>query len=226
MKTKKYDGMDLKLWALFTMFIDHIGAVLIETTYLYNIESFQVLNVCLRLIGRLAFPLYAFLLAEGFLHTRSWKKYAGRLFLFALISEIPFDLAAFGELTYTRQNVFFTLFIGLLTMKGLEKVKEKKLAAIGVIGAGCICAHLLQTDYSYMGILLIVILYIFREEHKRRCIIGGVFFSYEITSVLAFLMMYRYSGEKGETNLPRIVFYGFYPMHLLLLCVIRTLFIS
>lgn len=224
MNKKSYDGIDLKLWALVTMLIDHIGAVLIENTYLYEIESFQMLDVCLRLIGRLAFPLYAFLLVEGFLHTSSWKKYTLRMFAFALISEIPFDLAAYGKAVWWgHQNVFFTLLIGLLVLKGIEKVEENKAAVAGVALAGCALAYVMNVDYSYTGVLLIVILYVLRNDHKNRCIVGGILFAYEVTSIFAFMMMYRYTGKKGETKLPKMVFYGFYPVHLLLLYLVRIM---
>jgi len=213
--------MDLKLCALVTMFVDHIGAVLIENTYLYNIEKFRMLDVCLRLIGRLAFPLYAFLLVEGFLHTRSWKKYTLRILVLALLSEIPFDLAAYGKMNWEHQNVFFTLLIGLLVLKGIEKAEENKIAVAVVSVAGCVLAYLMHVDYSYMGIALIVFLYILREDHRRRCIVGGTLFAYELTPVFAFMMIYRYNGKKGETRIPKMVFYGFYPVHLLLLWGIR-----
>lgn len=217
MNKKKYDASDLKIWALFTMFIDHVGAVLIENTYLYNIESFQMLDICLRLIGRIAFPIYAFLLVEGFLHTSNLKKYMGRMAIFALVSELPFDLAIYGKLSFAHQNVFFTLLIGLLVMKGIEMAGENKGFMFGIILAGCVLANVINVDYSYIGVLLIILLYVFREEHKRRCIIGAVLFSYEITSIFAFIMMYYYTGNKGEMKMPRFVFYGFYPVHLLLL---------
>lgn len=107
---RKFDGIDLKYIAMVTMLIDHIGVVFIENTRLYSIESFQMLDVCIRLIGRIAFPLFAFLLVEGFQHTSNLRNYASRLLVFAFISEIPFDLAASGKLTWAHQNVFFTLF--------------------------------------------------------------------------------------------------------------------
>lgn len=222
MNTKTYSGIDLKLCALFTMFLDHVGAVLIENTYLYNIESIQMLDVCLRLIGRLAFPIYAFLLVEGFLHTQSWKNYTLRMFAFALISELPFDLAAYGKIYWNHQNVFFTLVIGLLVLKGIEKVEKSKGAMIGVTIAGCLLAYVGHVDYSYIGVLLIVVLYLFRGDHKKRCIVGGLLFAYEVTSVFAFMMIYRYNGKKGEVRLPKVVFYGFYPAHLFLLWIVRT----
>lgn len=221
MNKSSFSGMDLKIWALFTMFIDHVGAVLIENTYLYSIESFQMLDVVLRLIGRLAFPIYAFLLVEGFLHTSSWKNYTLRMFAFALLSELPFDLAAYGKIYWKHQNVFFTLLIGLIVLKGIEKVEKNKAAVIGVTLAGCALAYVTHVDYSFIGVLLIAVLYLLRGDHKKRCIVGGILFAFEVTSVFAFMMIYRYSGKKGETKLPKMVFYGFYPVHLLLLWLVR-----
>ncbi|MFA7532979.1 MAG: TraX family protein, partial [Tissierellaceae bacterium] len=87
----------LKLIALTSMIIDHYGAIFHGDVILY------------RIIGRLAFPIYAFLLVEGYFHTRNVKKYGLRLFIFALISEIPFDYAFYGGLSFVHQNIFFTL---------------------------------------------------------------------------------------------------------------------
>ena len=233
MLSRKYDGIDLKYIAMVTMLIDHIGVVFIENTRFYGIERFQILDVCLRLIGRIAFPLFAFLLVEGFLHTSNLQKYACRLLIFAFLSEIPFDLAAFGKLTLEHQNVFFTLFIGLLVLKGLQTAEKKATSSCiyylmtgMTVFMGCFSAWFLSVDYSYMGILLIVILYVLRDEPKRRCIIGGILFSYELTAVLSFFMIYHYTGQKGETKLPKYAFYAFYPIHLILLWAFKILFIT
>ena len=133
---KGLSGSTLKIIAVVTMLIDHIGAAILarmmmvnglggidqsDTTavmqwYSNNTTLFQVYQV-MRSIGRIAFPIFCFLLVEGFEHTHDRKKYALRLGLFALISEIPFDLAFSSEvLEFQYQNVFFTLFIGMLTM--------------------------------------------------------------------------------------------------------------
>lgn len=227
---KWYNNGELKLAAAATMVIDHIGAVLIENTPLYQNESWTIAAVICRLIGRIAFPLFCFLLVEGFLHTSSIKKYIARMGLFALISEVSFDLALFGKLTLYGQNVFFTLLIGLVMLLAIQTAGEKldnmtvKVILQGIIVVlSCAVTFFFRTDYSYMGILLIAIFYFFRNEPKRKCIAGGILFLYELTSIFAFFMIYRYTGEKGDSAIPRWVFYWFYPLHLLVFWGIRYL---
>ena len=122
---KWYHSEQLKVVAAASMLIDHIGAVLIENTVLYENVNWTIAAVICRLIGRIAFPLFCFLLVEGFIHTSNIKKYIARIGLFTLISEVPFDLALFGRITLYRQNVFFTLFIGLLMLLAVHKVEQR-----------------------------------------------------------------------------------------------------
>lgn len=249
MKTKKIKGISastLKIIALITMFIDHIGAVLLEQGLLPIISSavlagnsfnyiptdyktWNHINFFLRLIGRISFPIYCFLLVEGFLHTRNIKKYALRLGLFALISEIPFDLAFYGEFfNLGRQNVFFTLLIGLCTiwsMKSLENLPQNQASFhILVALTSMMLAEFLQTDYSAFGVLLIILLYLFRNNRKQQSIVGAISTLWEYTAPLAFLFTYFYNGERGK-QLPKAFFYSFYPIHLIFLSIIRNLFV-
>ena len=127
-------GSTLKLIALAAMLIDHIGAVILEPLIirgsgasigLTSITALYTIDQIMRLvIGRSAFPIFCFLLVEGFQRTSGVYRYAGRLLLFAIVSEIPFDLAIADTWMSTNwQNVFFTLFLGLVVMIGVEKVK-------------------------------------------------------------------------------------------------------
>ena len=227
MKKRTYHGEDLKLWAMWSMLIDHAGAVLIENTSLYQITGFRMLAVACRLIGRISFPLICFLLIEGFCHTEDRRKYLMRMGCFALISEIPFDLAFFGKLDLQRQNVFFTLFTGILLLYALEKTETlehspliRSFMMAAAILAGCAAATAGRFDYSYMGILLIAALYLFRKDRKKQCIAGAVLSLYELTAALAFILVGKYNGEKGDGRLPRNWFYIFYPLHLLVLSAI------
>ena len=131
-ENKGLSGSTLKMIAIVTMFIDHIGAVIVErmlltgNTGVYTYEQIYILDRVLRSIGRLGFPLFCFLLVEGFQHTKHVGKYACRLLVFALISEIPFNLAFSGSVFFsTYQNVFFTLLIGLITMWGCKQVEDR-----------------------------------------------------------------------------------------------------
>ena len=140
--TKKLTGYHLKLIALITMLVDHVAAVLIWRVYVASFQLTASLQLSekigdkiivwvaanqelvysiyehMRLIGRMSFPIYCFLLVEGFLHTSNVRKYAVRLLGFAFLSEIPFDLALTGQVMDVAgySNVFFTLFIALVTI--------------------------------------------------------------------------------------------------------------
>lgn len=247
-KTSGLTGSTLKLIAIVTMFIDHIGAVLLENGLLPQISgavlagnSFNFLptdyhfwynfDLVLRFIGRLSFPLFCFLLVEGVLHTKNIKKYALRLGIFALISEVPFDLAVYNNIfDLNSQNVFFTLFIGLVVLWAMRYFEESlppHLTPLRYLVAitGMMFAEFLQTDYSAFGILLIVLLYEFRNNRKWQCIAGAILTLFQsYTAPLSFIFIYFYNGERGK-HLPKYVFYAFYPVHLLVLFALRTILI-
>ncbi len=239
-------GSFLKWIAIITMFIDHIGAALLESGLLpkiadavlagnsldYVIKDYHFwyrFDDVLRAIGRLAFPIFCFLLVEGFLHTKDVKKYALRLGLFALLSEIPFDLAFENRLLeFSYQNVFFTLFIGLLVLWGLKYFEETlplRLSWLRFIVAltGIVFAVFLRTDYDAFGIMLIVLLYEFRKLKTLQCIAGAILMLFNSTTgCLAFIFIWLYNGKRGK-QLPKYFFYAFYPLHLLLLWLVRML---
>ncbi len=238
------NGSSIKRIAAVTMFIDHIGAAFfyIFTSQYDGMEDFagaDIIYDILRIIGRCAFPLFCFLLVEGFWHTRSIKKYAARLLLFAAISEVPFDLAFFDSVwNMQMQNVFFTLFFGVCAMWSLHQCKKlqdpavaktKWYMAAGWIGA-LLCvfaAHVLQTDYGAMGAVLILVLYLLRQDRVLACIAGYgaiCFVGGELWCFPAFLLLPLYNGEKGKSN--KYFFYVFYPAHILLLAGIRILYLN
>lgn len=220
-----FSGSTLKLIAIVSMLIDHIGAAVLENGLLRSpllssdsalYDKFAFLDKILRAIGRPAFPIFCFLLVEGFLHTRDSRKYALRLFLFALISEIPFDLAIYRTLVnWGMQNVFFTLLIGLLVMMACTHFSKNIWMQSVIFALGLVAGYLLHTDYGFKGVLLIEILYFFRYDRKNQCIAGGISFSWEMTAPLAFLPIYFYNGKRGLSL--KYFFYLFYPVHLLIL---------
>ncbi len=231
-KFKIFNGSMLKTLAVITMFIDHFALVvlywgiiypnvpIVEGTDLYRV--YELYMVC-RSIGRLAFPLFCFLLIESFIHTSNRKKYVLRLAIFALISEIPFNLAvAFTPFTLEYQNVFFTLLIGLLTIWAMEKLEEKMpVLMIIPVFMGCLLAGLIQCDYKYRGIILIVLLYIFRHYRLFQVIAGGISLYLEWEAIFAFIPISLYNGKKGWNM--KYFTYIFYPAHLLVLYFIARL---
>ena len=163
MERKGLSGSALKMIAIATMLIDHIAATVIIRVLKfggYNDSLYQLYRV-MRNIGRIAFPIFCFLLVEGFMHTRDREKYALRLGCFAAISEIPFDLAFNGKiLEVGYQNVFFTLLLGLLTMMAYDSVmkqsrfsvwKRTGLSTLAIL-VGMFAAEFLSTDYGVLSV--------------------------------------------------------------------------
>lgn len=230
-KRQGLSGTTLKLIACITMLIDHIGASCLEAGLLVPLiasgtfstdpaaASLLQMDRVLRYIGRLAFPIFCFLLVEGFLHTHDLKKYALRMLGFALISEWPFDWAFFSGVYWGHQNVYFTLLLGLLAMKALDtyQTPERMPALKGILGAAAcfLAAALLHCDYDVLGLALILALYMTRKYKRAQCIAGAVFSLFEPVAPLAFGLVWFYSGERGgSSKLEQWAFYWFYPVHL------------
>lgn len=220
-------GSTLKIIAIVTMFIDHAAATVVRGIMrLPDVRSnmeiygqFSELYGLMRDIGRIAFPIFCFLLVEGFLHTRDVKKYASRMFLFALISEIPFDFALKNNWIFpNKQNVYWTLLIGLLVLWGVTICYGRATIQILIMVAGLVAASLLKTDYSYKGVFLIEVLYLMRFSRIYQCLGGAAAISWEIPAPVAFIPVYFYNGKRGISL--KYFFYWFYPGHLMLLGIV------
>ena len=226
MEYQKLNSTHLKLIALITMTIDHIGAVIFTETEIF------------RIIGRIAFPIFAFLLTEGIFYTKNKWKYLSRLLIFALISEIPFNLALKDHSIFysDHQNVFFSLAIGLLMMIILEEIKKKELhyildyaLSLLILIIACIIAYMLKTDYNVFAPMIIFSLYNFKDYPFLRFSItaailicmGGT----EPWAVLSIPMMLCYNGSTGalKRKWMRMMVYWYYPSHLLILVIIAKL---
>ena len=230
---KGISGYWLKMIAVLSMLIDHTSAVILE-----SIPGMEVIAFSMRLIGRLAFPIYCFLLVEGFFYTRSRKKYALRLFGFALLSEIPFDLAFNSKVwDASYNNVFFTLLLGLLVIWGVDTVRKnvgpetwgtaaavlRPLFIAGIVLAGGAAAILLRTDYSAVGVLAIFLMYMAHPSNVRSMcsgvlILGALGGLIELVALVDVVLISFYNGTRGKQI--KYFFYLFYPVHLLLLCLI------
>ena len=217
------DRTTLKLIAIISMLIDHIGAVL-----------FPQVEV-LRWFGRLAFPIFIYQLVEGFEKTSNLKKYFGRLFLFAIISEIPFDLCFFWKLFYFEyQNVYFELCLCLLTLTLMYKTKyNSTLWKFSVLFVMSLVAILIRSDYQAFGILLTVLFYV----HKNNVAIQGIGMTAislmftnttELFGLLSLPILELFNVKrlpsKRFPKLLQFVFYAFYPLHIILLYFIKILF--
>ena len=229
LKFQVLSGSSLKIIAIILMLIDHIGAAVLYHGYLLpnapiapNTTAYTIYTIyrILRFIGRLAFPIFCFLLVQGFIHTSNKKNYALRLFAFALISEVPFDLAIHRTfLTWSSQNVFFTLLIGFCVLWLIEIWQDNLYSHVIIIGLGMGLAYLMNTDYDYRGIILIVVLYYFRNWSIIQTIGGCLCLLWEVPATLAFIPINMYDGQRGMSL--KYFFYIFYPLHLFLLALIR-----
>lgn len=223
----------LHLLAMGLMLCDHICLALMPD------------RLWMTCVGRLAFPIFAFLVAEGFVRTRSRARYARRLLIFALVSEVPFDLLAAGRPVYPfHQNVLWTFLIALGCMQLLEWAKaDPRPAARFVLGAGAVLGGFLagtafMVDYFGPGVWTVLAFYFFRGDGWRQrlgqllCLLflngwllagqtvlpGGLALPIQAFAVLALPFIWLYRGRQGpHGRAVRWLFYGFYPAHLLVL---------
>lgn len=230
---KCLNSYQIKIIALILMLIDHIGGVLIESGIL-NFSEFWGrdalfwfnLDYALRFIGRISFPLFCYFIVEGFLHTKSIKRYFIRILIFAFISEIPFDLAFHNSFFYLGyQNVLFEFALAVLMLGALSKNSGAIFKQGIIVFVFCIFSYYLCLDYDYIGILLIAIFYLFRNDKSMMFLLSGVLLMYSSRSffgisVFSLLIINMYNGLKGKLNI-KYLFYLFYPIHLTLLVFIR-----
>ena len=254
--TKGLTTTGLKIIAVICMFIDHLGASIVDDIVMKNyigLEENWVLilrNVYLvmRMIGRISFPIYCFFIVEGYFYTHDLKKYLQRLAILAVISEVPFDMA-FSRKIFAPDynNVFITLAIGLLTIAGIDKANsyimnknkgysshiEVIIGSTLIAATGCAAAYILKTDYSYCGIITIIIMYYNRKSASFNPVfsmIEGVIWLgisaglVELAALIDALFIHFYNGQKGRNI--KTFFYGFYPVHLAILGIINMLILK
>jgi len=226
----------LKIIAVAAMLADHLWVVFPDTFPFW-----------LRGIGRLAYPIFIYLLAEGFRHTKAKEKFLLRLLAFALISEIPYDLALRNEINFfASTNIFYTLFLGGAAIFLYERLKERRgwqsMAVIAGLLPTVILATILSVDYGSMGVLFIFAMYVIKPRKMRLIAFGGFALSQYLPLAAAYflgiaipskyLMMIPftlavvplialYNGKRGITV--KWLFYIFYPAHMALLAFIAVM---
>ena len=206
------DAFTLKIIAAITMLIDHVGCIFFPQ-YLF-----------LRIIGRISFPIFAFLIVEGFMHTRDVKKYIFRMLVFALITEVPFDFAFFGTVNWGHQNVLITFSLALLALY-IDRFYNRKAGIVAAF-ALALLAEFIGSDYGMFGVMVVMIFYWNYDRFYNKLIFGIASLtllvsSYQIFDVLAMIPIGLYNGKKGIGV--KYFFYVFYPGHLLVLYLIHRL---
>jgi len=236
-------SFSLHILAMFFMLCDHLWGTIVPG------------NDWLTCVGRISFPIFAFMIVEGYFHTGNLKKYVGRLLLFALLSEIPFDLAMGSSLFYPiHQNVLWSFLISIGLIHWNEKAKKKqKIWSRLLVGAvsvliGYIAGLITMVDFYHAGILTVLVFYFFRQKKwwsylgQALCLwyintemLGG--FTYEFSlfgttvslvrqglALLALVPIWLYRGKQGPHNKAlQFLYYAFYPLHLLVLGLIKIL---
>ena len=234
-KTFGINALQLKILAMVFMLCDHAWAAL------------PSLSLRLTDIGRLAFPIFAFQIAEGYARTHDRKAYRRRILLWALITELPFNLmTAGGVFNPFHQNVLFTFWIALFVLDRMERAKARggKLgwAAYGAWPwVGYVLGFLGFTDYYGYGVLMVVGFSVFRESKLLQFVLMAIinvfwmkglgypveilgrewFIPQQAIAMLSLIPIWLYNGEQGPYNKTiRRVCYAFYPAHILILALI------
>lgn len=201
---KGLSGSALKVIALVSMTLDHIACYLMDEGIVYD---------AMRTVGRMAFPIFAFLLVEGYVHTHSVRKYALNLFVFALVSDIPWWMLNHDN----THNVFFTLLLGLVAIEGMKKIGNKPLLVCLLMVAVCGIAMWLHVDYEYSGILLICTFYIFQSSSVMKCLLATiVMYQYGMIGLgVGLAVILCYNGQRGfiKGQYVKYLFYAYYPLH-------------
>ncbi len=222
-KLRILDGTSLKLIAMISMVFDHVG------------DMFFPGALWMRMIGRLAMPLFSFCIAEGYAHTRNKQRYLLRMGVFALVSEIPFDLAFEGRVGLGHQNIMLSFFLAILALMLFDRIRgEGKEHAAGKTLLGILCALaiavlalLLRADYTLFAVLAVFLFYVLRDRPALlRCGAGVGFLAltrtvgYYRATGLSLIPLLLYNGKRGRGL--KWLFYAFYPGHLLLLYLLKT----
>lgn len=220
----------LRLIALISMMIDHAGLALFPDIGLF------------RCIGRLAFPIYCFLIAKGYLHTRSIAGYGRRLLLLAILSEIPFDLLIFGRIVSpVEQNVLFSLLLGLMALYAADLLASKPLYASAAVLGLSMCAMAANVSYGWLAIALCLCVRHAGQRRTKMCaymagtllvytlslLLSGVTMSWvlvSLCSLLSLIPLLLYNGKRGARNpLMTFLFYAAYPLHIIALLIVRAM---
>lgn len=212
----KIDRSFLRIIAFVCMFLDHVA---------FTLMSPSILADSFRIVGRLAFPIFCYFLVQGFLHTSSRRRYAFRLFVLALVSQIPYMFCILS----IELNVVFELLAGLLMLNFVTRPSIRPVDFLGLLASLLLSS---VADYGMMGLVVILTMYLVYSpvvDGKQVLVVKSRLFSVLLViflflislgfcgaAVLALPLIDRCSDDQG-LKLSRILTYGFYPLHLVFL---------
>lgn len=244
-RTPSVSADGLKNFACVMMFIRTLGIAVVQNGLIHveqytkeglsaamkedsELMSLAGLSSVLQLLGGLAVPIFVFLLVEGFLNTSSYRKYLLSMVIFAIISEVPYDLANYGRVWDTSgQNELFSMAVSLLMLYFLRMMEEKK-GMIGVLLKALIvqCAVLWVTVLRAGGglcvVLMAAVFYLFYSRSVLKTVLGALLGLLYVTAPLSFYGIWCYDGTR-KNKLPKYAYYAFYPLHLLVLGVVSVM---
>lgn len=219
-------GSWLKVIAMVAMAVDHTAHYLLygQAWWMEPLVQMQIGQrtvswyFLMRCIGRLAFPLFAFLLVEGYLHTSNRRRYGRNLLVFALLSEVPWALLHHGLLLRSH-NVMFTLLLGFVGLWAIEHYRNEQRRVVVVLLGLLVISILFHPDYGGAGFAFIILLYTLRRHRLLQAVIGSCMLPMKQIAGLAFIPMVMYNGRRGFISGPwaKYLFYAFYPLHLIII---------
>lgn len=209
-------GSALKIIAVVSMVIDHCAYYLMDG----NTMAYEAM----RCFGRIAFPVFAFLVAEGFAHTRNRMRYFLSLLLFAAVSEVPWYLLNGADGTH---NVMFTLALGVAALAAFERLREHRALVIAAILLATLSAEVSGLDYGWRGIVVILIFHLFKSKKYYQSVrLLQLAFAFPfmlhygiIGALLACSVILLYDGTRGiiRGKVAKYGFYAIYPVHLIII---------
>lgn len=233
--TKGLNAFQLKLIAIIAMLIDHIAWAFVPLD--------TALGQAIHFVGRITAPTMCFFIVQGYKHTRSLPRYSGRLALFAIVSQLPFSYYNFGRPGFFPLNVIYTLTLGLLAIHCWETITDDSRRWMAVILLTILSG---PADWSMFGVAMCLLFHIFDRDRVRLNIVMGTMIIVLIAGQLAaemsfgldfrralanswyhgglllgFLLPRLYNGERGGGAWSKWLFYGFYPLHLVILGLLR-----
>lgn len=216
-------GSVLKLIACIAMLSDHMAKFYFYRFPWANAVWFTVagreINMLqlMEMFGRFAFPIFVFLLVEGFEKTKNRKKYGISLLILALLSEIPFNLMNGNAMLFPKQNVMFTLLLGFLALCSLGYFRNKPVISLALLLVMFFISRYMQADYRTAGFIFIVLMYGLRKERIIQTVACPVLLQAKLMVFLSLLLTCLYNGKRGFIKTPflKYCFYAFYPVHML-----------